>query len=149
MLRFAGRQAASVTIDGTVDLSSGTLFDLGDGVYTITKVEGGFKVVAAQGKGDWACFGLRVPVGETAYTKATITVSGDSADSLLCKVENDDGGAAYEKRIEALGEHVTCELELANPLANNPEYLLFVFFANPGTPNASGEIVIESIVLHN
>ena len=149
--KFDGRTPATVADDGKIDLASGRMFDLGDKVYDVVKNNDGTYSVTNTAKGEWNCFGLRVTVPETAYTKATIVVSGDAADTLKCKVENDANGTQNkEEDINALGEHVSVEIDLTNPNSGNPTEYLFVFFTNFGTTRAStAPVVIESITLHN
>ena len=144
-LRFAGIKGTSIAEDGKLNMTDGVMFDLGDKVYDVTHNENGsYTITTKDGKGEWACAGLRVKAN-TSYTKATLTLSGAEADSLLFKAENDLGGGACEAKIEKLGEHVTVTLDLTNVNTTNPDTILFLFFANPGSTTTPSAITIESI----
>lgn len=151
MLRFGGRVATEVTADGSVDLSKGMMFDLGDKVYDVTKNENNtYTIVTKEGKGDWACVGIRIQAPETTYSKITVTLSGSTEDSVLAKVENDfNGGEFQESQTTSLGEHVQIEFSITNALVNDPDTLILVFFVNPGTGNVAQPITVESIVFSN
>ena len=145
-LRFAGIKESTIADNGKLNMTDGVMFDLGDKVYDVTHNDNGsYTIKTKEGKGEWACFGLRVKAN-TTYTKATLTLSGNAADSLLFKAENDLGGGACEVKIEKLGDHVTVTLDLAKVNETNPDTVLFLFFANPGSTTVpTGDITIESI----
>ena len=146
-LRFAGIKGTSIAEDGKLNMTDGVMFDLGDKVYDVTHNENGsYTIKTKEGKKEYSCFGLRVKAN-TTYTKATLTLSGNAADSLLFKAENDTLVATVnEAKIEKLGDHVTVTLDLTKVNETNPETLLLVFFANPGSTTVpAGDITIESI----
>ncbi len=144
-LRFAKIKGTMANQDGNVDMTAGKMFDLGDNKYDITHNENGtYTVTTKEGKGEWSSFALRV-AAPSGYTKATLTVTGAQADTLLFKSENDLGGGAAEATITNLGEHVQITLDLTNTLSTNPDTILFLFFANPGATTIPSTITIESI----
>lgn len=145
-LRFSSIKGTTIENDGNVNMANGVMFDAGDKAYDVAHNDNTYTITAKENKGEWSFFGLRVKA-DTTYTKATLTLSGSEADSLLFKVENDLGGGGCEAKIEKLGSHVTVTLDLANVNATNPDTILFIFFANPGSTNTFSQITIESITL--
>ena len=119
-----------------------------DGVYVLTEVDGGVKVTATAGKGEWSYVSAQIAYPTVNNSTIVVELVGTKDCKITLKVEG--GGKASEETFTMTGEAQTCIWSTTSDHLNENAGSMFLAFLNGGTAGC-GEtpeyVIIKSVKL--